>query len=192
MNYLGHCLLSVQTPSALMGSLWPDFAKRPEAEQCSTLFLQHFDRHQLIDQLTDTSPTLTPVRDYLRPTFRKTTPVVIDMLLDHHIALHWQSYSSLTLEQFAHNSYQQLSEFNEMALPIRLTQTIETMRNYNWFIAYRSPQGIEKALQGVAKRIRFTNPLTEQAATAVASTQRFKRQFDQHIDELCKHLELSL
>lgn len=175
-----------------MGSLWPDFAKRPEPGQCSTLFLQHFDRHQLIDQLTDTSTTLAAVRDDLRPTFRKTTPIVIDMLLDHHIALHWHSYSSLTLEQFAHNSYQRLSAFNEMALPTRLAHTIEAMRNYNWFIAYRSPQGIEKALQGVAKRIRFANPITEQAATAVASTSKFKVPFDQHIDELCCHLQISL
>lgn len=188
MNFLGHCLFSDNTSAALAGSLWPDFAKKPDTEMCSDSFIRHFDRHQYIDRLTDTSEILAPVRTQLRPIFRKTTPIVIDMMLDHHLAIHWRRYHRQKLEDFAQLTYSKIADFDELAVPERLQRTISSMAQYDWFVGYRSKKGIHNAFMGVARRIRFQNPIPENAHTAIDSTYRFEPVLHKYIVMLSSHI----
>lgn len=150
-----------------MGSLWPDFAKHPSRENASVEFTTHFDRHLRIDKITDHHPILEAFRAELRPIFRKTTPVMVDMLIDHHLARHWSEYHELPLTQFAQQTYQHLNNFNEFELPERLSNTLYWMQKYNWFEAYKTTTGISNAIEGMARRVRFTNPMAEHALTGV-------------------------
>jgi acyl carrier protein phosphodiesterase len=186
MNFLGHCLFSDTTPSALAGSLWPDFAKKPTSADCSETFLYHFDQHQRIDRITDNSDVLAPLRNQLRPVFRKTTPIIIDMMLDHHLAIHWQRYHSLTLEDFAQKTYRNIAAFTEITMPERLERTIQAMTEHNWFVTYRSKNGMQRAMTGVAKRIRFSNPIALNAHLAVAWTYEFETVLHNHIQDVEK------
>ncbi|TCS38230.1 acyl carrier protein phosphodiesterase [Reinekea marinisedimentorum] len=188
MNFLGHCLFSDDTPAALAGSLWPDFARRPAEGTCSASFFSHFDRHQYIDRLTDNSEILLPVREQLRPVFRKTTPVIIDMMLDHHIAIHWRNYHSLPLEQFSNAAYAKIAAFDELPAPERLQRTLSSMMQYDWFVGYRSRKGIHNALLGVARRVRFQNPIEQNAPLAIDWTYDFESTLDQYIDMLRSHI----
>lgn len=173
MNFLGHCLFSDMTPDALNGSLWPDFGRRPTDDDLSTAFFSHFDRHQQIDQLTDHHELLEPVRQALRPTFRKTTPVVIDMMLDHHLAQHWSRYHPQTLEQFASQCYRNLLAFKTRPHPERMAQTLKWMQTDNWFVSYRHPIGLDRALNGMARRLKFDNPMRQNRQEAIEATQLY-------------------
>ncbi|ATX75671.1 acyl carrier protein phosphodiesterase [Reinekea forsetii] len=184
MNFLGHCLFSDDTPAALAGSLWPDFARRPEPSTCSAGFLQHFDRHQWIDKTTDHHPLLEPLRIELRPVFRKTTPIVIDMMLDHHLAQHWARYHALALPAFAENAYHQLQRFDELTWSPRFERTLFWMTQQDWFVSYASSVGIQQALSGMAKRIRFDNPMVEHSLVAVHQTNLFVDTLDLFIEHL--------
>lgn len=188
MNFLGHCLFSENTPAALAGSLWPDFAKKPDSARCSDTFLRHFDRHQYIDRLTDASEILLPVRTQLRPVFRKTTPIVIDMMLDHHLAIHWQRYHNQRLEDFAQFTYSCLDAFNELPVPERLQRTLSSMSQHNWFVSYRSKQGMHNAFTGVARRIRFANPIPEHAHLAIEWTYHCESVLHDYILMLDSHI----
>lgn len=176
MNFLGHCLFSEPTPDALVGSLWPDFARRPAPDAVSDRFLRHFDRHQHIDKLTDHHELLADVREALRPVFRKTTPVVIDMMLDHHLARGWSNYHEQPLEDFAQTTYQQLQAFNDIDLPDRFEKTVYWMHHHNWFVSYRQPEGILRALEGMSRRLRFNNPMVEHRLQAVEASQHFEQE----------------
>lgn len=190
MNFLGHCLFSENTPDAYSGSLWPDFARRPESPDCSDSFYRHFDRHQWIDKTTDTSDILEPLRVSLRPLFRKTTPVIVDMILDHHIALHWKQYHSTPLGSFAEEVYDKLLAFNDIEQPKRLQQTLYWMQKHNWFVAYQQPDGIKRALNGMSGRIRFNNPIIEYSDHAIKETHTFEAtlfDFVQHLSTELSH-----
>lgn len=177
MNFLGHCFFSDPTPEALNGSLWPDFARRPEDPDLPEAFYQHFDRHQQIDRLTDHHPLLEPVRETLRPVFRKTAPVVVDMMLDHHLARHWSSFHSLSLAAFADRSYRQLQAFSARPHPEKMAKTLYWMQTHDWFVSYRQESGLRQALQGMSRRLKFDNPMVANADQAVTACH-------QHRDEL--------
>lgn len=188
MNFLGHCLFSEATPAALAGSLWPDFGRRPDPAVASITFNAHFDRHQQIDKITDSIAVLEPMRRALRPTFRKTTPVVLDMMIDHHIALNWSDYHASSLEDFSEQTYQLLNNFDEFPLTERLEKTLFWMSEHNWFVAYRSEEGIARAMEGMSRRIRFENPMVKYRFQAIEQTPKFASQMDEFIHQLSEQL----
>ena len=159
MNFLGHWLFSDATPDALIGSLWPDFARRPDPNTVSEEFLVHFDRHQYIDKLTDTTPLLEPLRVALRPKLRKTTPIVVDMLIDHHLAKHWSDYHSENLDEFAQKCYQLVHLFKVLPLPDRMGKTLYFMDRDDWLVAYKEPKHLVRALGGMSRRIKFEDSM---------------------------------
>ncbi len=184
MNFLGHCVFSEDNPSALAGSLWPDFALRPAESNCSQTFLTHFDRHQAIDRFTDQHILLKPLREALRPIFRKTTPIIVDMLLDHYLANHWSDIHQQPLETFSRQTYQHLHNFNELALPERMARTVFWMSQQDWFVGYRSEAGIKRALSGMAKRIRFQNPIEANQEQALEVYRDFRSDMNDFIHTL--------
>ena len=189
MNFLGHCLFSAPTPAALAGSLWPDFGRKPLKSECSATFLEHFDRHQRIDRFTDRHASLEPLRSELRPVFRKTTPVIVDMLLDHFLANHWPNYHPQPLTEFAAHTYRQLQAFNELIMPERMVQTLGWMQANDWLVSYRSEAGIKRALSGLAKRIRFANPIVEQRNQALTIYRANKDELAGFLVHLKTHID---
>ncbi len=159
MNFLGHWLFSDPTPDALIGSLWPDFARRPDPNTVSKEFLIHFDRHQYIDRLTDSTPLLEPLRVALRPKLRKTTPIVVDMLIDHHLAKHWTDYHDEPLAEFTQQRYRLANQFKALLLSERMERTLYFMQRDDWLVAYKEPEHLVKALGGMSRRIRFNDSM---------------------------------
>lgn len=167
MNFLGHWLFSDPDPDALMGSLWPDFALRPDPTRVSASFLTHFDRHQWLDRTTDTSPELEALRQRLRPKLRKTTPIVIDMLLDHHLAVHWSDFHTDPLPRFTESRYQQAQRFDALTLPDRLQRMLHWMIQDDWLGGYRQPENLVRALAGLSRRLRFADDMEAQGFWAI-------------------------
>jgi len=169
MNYLGHWLFSDPTPDALMGSLWPDFGKRPSPEEVSEEFLVHFDRHQWLDKETDRTPILEPLRQALRPKLRKTTPIVVDMLIDHHLAKHWQDYNDLDLYEFTETrcSSAWQAKVNTNLIPFKLKKTLQWLVERQVFLSYQNPDSISHSLTRISKRLQFDTPLQKNAWVAL-------------------------
>jgi acyl carrier protein phosphodiesterase len=185
VNFLGHWLFSDPTPDALIGSLWPDFAKRPDPSTVSEEFLVHFDRHQAIDKLTDTTPLLEPLRVALRPKLRKTTPIVVDMLIDHHLAIYWAKYHYQVITDFTRERYQSAHNFEQLELPVRLHRTLEWMEKDDWLAGYKAPENLVRALNGMSKRIRFNDSMPTWGLWAT-------QQVHNHFTELNTYVELLL
>lgn len=190
MNYLGHWLFSDPTPDALMGSLWPDFAKRPSPDEVSEEFLVHFDRHQWLDKETDRTPILEPLRKELRPKLRKTTPIVVDMLIDHHLAKHWDHYhQKLTLPNFSSTCYASVRRFTNLPLPHKLHQTLTWMSHDDWLNGYKEPENVVRALRGLSKRLKFKDCMVEYGEWAIAQEVQFSESFFQFMAHISRSVE---
>lgn len=171
MNFLGHWLFSDADADSLLGSLWPDFALRPDPNTVSPRFIDHFDRHQWLDRTTDASPELAALRQRLRPKLRKTTPIVIDMLLDHHLASHWSRYHSDALNAFTQQRYSETHRFNALPLPERLQRTLHWLIADDWLGGYRQPENVVRALGGLSRRLRFADQMEAQGFWAIEQLQ---------------------
>ncbi|PTY38176.1 hypothetical protein BGP77_17165 [Saccharospirillum sp. MSK14-1] len=167
MNFLGHWLFSDPDADALLGSLWPDFALRPDPNDVSSGFIEHFDRHQWIDRTTDASPELESLRQRLRPKLRKTTPIVVDMLLDHYLARYWSQYHAQTLTAFTQERYRETRRFDALPLPPRLERTLHWLIEDDWLAGYRRPENIVRALGGLSRRLRFADEMEAQGLWAI-------------------------
>lgn len=167
MNFLGHWLFSDPDPDALLGSLWPDFALRPDPTGVPASFIAHFDRHQWLDRTTDASPELEPLRQRLRPRLRKTTPIVVDMLLDHHLALHWTRYHNEPLAAFTQSRYAGARRFDSLPLPPRLERMLYWLIEDDWLGGYRRPENIVRALGGLSRRLRFEDEMEARGLWAI-------------------------
>lgn len=188
MNYLGHWLFSEPTPDALVGSLWPDFARRPSPESVTERFLIHFDRHQWLDKVTDTTPLLETLRTRLRPKLRKTTPVVVDMLIDHHLAKHWQRYHSEPLMEFSEYRYQQVQRFNGLQLPERMEKMLYWMTKDDWLTGYRDQKNVSRALSSMSRRIRFADTMELHAYWAIQQLEDQEMAVDSFIKSILARL----
>ncbi|MEX0623322.1 ACP phosphodiesterase [Saccharospirillum sp.] len=184
MNYLGHWLFSDPTPDALIGSLWPDFARRPDPNTVSEDFLIHFDRHQKIDKLTDTTPLLAPLRVALRPKLRKTTPIVVDMLIDHHLASSWSDYHAEPLPKFTQERYAIANQFKALPLPERMEKTLYFMQRDDWLTAYRDPARLIKALAGMSRRIRFEDSMEKFGFEAIGAAQKYRQLIANYLNSI--------
>ncbi|WP_394171609.1 ACP phosphodiesterase [Saccharospirillum alexandrii] len=189
MNFLGHWLFSDPTPDALIGSLWPDFARRPDPNTVSEEFLIHFDRHQAIDKLTDTTPLLEPLRVALRPKLRKTTPIVVDMLIDHHLAKHWSDYHEQPLSEFTQLRYRQSRDFNLLDLPEKLERTLYWMEEDDWLSGYREPENLVRALGGMSRRIRFKDSMQASGFWAIDQISLHARSVHEYLTSLVQTIE---
>ncbi|MFG1495064.1 ACP phosphodiesterase [Saccharospirillum sp. HFRX-1] len=167
MNFLGHWLFSDPDADSLLGSLWPDFALRPDPNDVSSRFIEHFDRHQWIDRTTDASPELESLRQRLRPKLRKTTPIVVDMLLDHYLALYWTDYHRQPLHDFTATRYRETRRFDALPLPPRLERTLHWIIEDDWLGGYQRPENIVRALGGLSRRLRFADEMEAQGFWAI-------------------------
>lgn len=190
MNYLAHWFFSDLEPDALVGSLWPDFARRPSPDEVPENFLVHFDRHQWLDRFTDSTPLIEPLRQTLRPKLRKTTPIVIDMLLDHHLAKNWRAFHHQPLPEFSRQCYAKARSFNTLPLPQRLEKTLYWMAQDDWLTGYRQRQHVIRALEGLSRRIRFDDPMVANGQWALDQADLYRDLLDELFESAKRQLKV--
>ncbi|MBC7921554.1 MAG: DUF479 domain-containing protein [Ferruginibacter sp.] len=170
MNFLAHLYLSGPEEEVLLGNFMADFVKgRPEnrlsATQTSEGILRGIRLHRHIDSFTDTHPIVGQSKLRLRPAYRKYAGVITDVYYDHFLAAHWSDYADVSLEVFADRTYRTLRR-NQDRLPAGMERMLDIMTQQNWLVSYARVEGIERALQGLARRTSFESGM-ETAATAL-------------------------
>lgn len=85
--------------------------------------------------------------------------MIIDVFFDHILAVHWKHYHPDPLEQFSRSFYT-LMENRELILPERTIKMIPIISRYNWFMAYRSLEGLKEVLYQMSQRTRFPSELS--------------------------------
>lgn len=80
--------------------------------------------------------------------------MLIDIFYDHFLAVHWNSYSSTSLEIFAEETYQLMQQNYEL-LPEKIQFMLPYITQQNWLLNYQHKQGIERTLQGMARRSKY-------------------------------------
>lgn len=173
MNYLAHLLLSHETPEAITGAILADFVKGRTAPAWSPGVQAAILRHRAIDRFTDRHPLPAASRALIAPGRRRFAGVLVDVFYDHFLARHWRRYHERALAEFARDVYGVLLA-QRAQFPARLQHILPYMAQDDWLGAYADVAAVDRALRGMARRLRYP----ERAAPLAGAVEELERHYD--------------
>ncbi len=154
MNYLAHLLLADDSDASRIGNLLGDFTRGAITDlehQFPAEVIRGIRMHRAVDRFTDSHEVFRSARELLAPERRRFAGIVVDIIYDHFLCIHWQDYCEVPLEEFIRSVYRALDENPEWHAG-RLKKAFPMMRDEDWLARYATIDGIENTLQRVSRR----------------------------------------
>jgi len=151
MNFLAHTFLSGQNDFNIIGNFIGDFVKGNKHETYPKQIQQGILLHRAIDSFTDNSAITKESKSIFTPLYGKYAGIIVDVMYDHFLSIHWNNYSNTSREHFITHVYKILWQYYYI-LPQRAQQLIPSIIYHNWMRYYASFYGLEKALQRMETR----------------------------------------
>lgn len=158
MNFLAHLYLSGDSEQIMLGNFIADFVKGKEAESYQRDIYLGILLHRKIDSFTDRHNSFITSKQRLWHRHRHYSSVIVDIFYDHFLAKNWHDYSKTSLEDFACHAYTVIQRHDKI-LPSRARQIFPHMQAGNWLVNYRNLEGINRAMQGMARRASFQSEM---------------------------------
>ena len=188
MNFLAHLYLSGKSEPRMVGNFMGDFVKGAQVEQLPADIAGGVRLHRAIDHFTDTHPVVAQSKDKLREKYRHYSGVIVDMYYDHFLASQWEAYHASSLADFSEKAYTTVRS-HWTYLPERARYMLPYMERQNWLAAYAHPEGINRALTGMAHRTRFDSGMEDAVEDLLAHYDAFQSEFEAFFPDLMALVE---
>lgn len=137
MNFLAHLYLSGEDENLCFGNFIADSLKGNTYKTYSLAVQKGVELHREIDTYTDQHPIFRQHCKLLFDQHRHYARVIMDVLYDHFLALHWNRFSSISLEQYAQKFYRMVDHRID-ELPLAMHRLFHLMKSQNWLVSYSS------------------------------------------------------
>jgi len=191
MNFLAHLFLSGDSDKLLLGNFIADFIKGRSGDSYQGEIHRGILLHREIDTFTDRHPQVSKSKQRLWPRHRHYSSVIVDIFYDHFLAGNWQEYSNTPLEDFASHAYATILRFENL-LPPRAKQILPHMIANNWLVNYAKLEGINRAMQGMARRASFQTEMARAIEDLQEDYESFGNDFRIFFPDLVAHAKSSL
>ena len=159
MNFLAHHHLSGPEAELQLGGWLGDFVKGQKAlERWPEPVCRGIRLHRALDSWLDGQSEIQHLKRGFKPEFRRFAGIVLDLMLDHLLALNWERFSSGSLLETEQQAYRLLTD-NWQHLPERLRIFADYARQRNLLSGYRELGVVYEALAGIRRRFSRDNPL---------------------------------
>ncbi len=159
MNYLAHAHLSFNNPAILVGNMISDFVKGKHQFSYSLPVQKGIQLHRAIDTFTDKHPATKEAIQYLKPAVGLYAGAFVDIIYDHFLALDKTEFTtSEVLLKSTKDCYSILEA--QQQLPEKFKTMLPYMQEQNWLFNYQFLWGIEKSMQGLARRATYLDTST--------------------------------
>ena len=177
MNYLGHLVLSGNNLEIIFGNFIADSLKGKSYLKYSEKIQKGVILHRYIDEFTDVNPHYLKGKRRFYAKFPKMGGVINDILYDHLLWRYEKKTNALQLDSKIDEYYKILDQnFDEM--PCKIQYIYYYMRRDDWLRNYQYEDGIKKALNGVGKRINYSNDLELSFEIAKSYFKNFDNEFE--------------
>lgn len=183
MNYLAHLFLAGTHPEMILGNFIADHVKGSDVLNYSENTRKGISMHRAIDTFTDQHPVVKQSISRLRTDFRKYSGVIVDMYYDHYLSAHWDEYSPVDIHTFTKARYSTLNTFQSI-LPLRSARLLFFMEKQNWLLSYGNFEGLQQALNGMARRTTFESNMELAVVNLKAGYPEFRNEFRQFFPDL--------
>ncbi len=117
MNFLAHCLIGHQAGAGtdqagtlLAGGFLGDFIKGRVPEEMPGDLALGVRLHRRVDAFSNQQPAIRRSCDRFPEPLRRIAPILVDILCDHLLTLHWARYSGDSLEAFTTRVYREVRD----------------------------------------------------------------------------------
>ncbi|SHJ51864.1 Acyl carrier protein phosphodiesterase [Hymenobacter daecheongensis DSM 21074] len=192
MNFLAHLLLSgspAATPDyddIVVGNFAAEAVRGRAALEAYPATVQRGIRlHRFIDSFTDSHPVVRRSTARLRAAgLGKWAGVVADVGYDHLLARDFAEFHPAEpLPAFAQRMYA-LLHARRQELPERLQHMFQYMRRDDWLTGYARPEGLNRALLGLSRRVPNGAILAAGAAAFLIEVEAYEADFREFWPEL--------
>lgn len=152
MNWLAHVFLSDDNIEFRLGNLLADVVRGPELLGMTAEFQRGAQRHRAIDSFTDAHPIVRRSRMRLGAEHRRFSGVLMDVFYDYFLATRWETYSSVSLDEFTRTFYADAKAF-ALPLPDAARLLVDRIARHDLLGQYRNISGVEQSLRRLSLRL---------------------------------------
>ncbi len=153
MNHLAHLYLSRHSEKMMVGNFIADAVKGKKYLLYEEEISRGIVMHRAIDSFTDTNDIVKQSKRLLKSRYGLFSSILIDLFYDYCLAKNWNNYSLQPLSHFAERSYKIFEKYL-LIMPERNQRMFPYMEKENWLLHYGNIDGIQRTLQGMARRIK--------------------------------------
>ena len=193
MNYLGHAWLSFGDEEVVTGNMIGDYVKGLKSlENFTPGIKKGIVLHRKIDAYCDQHPATRRGKLFFREDYGLYSGAIMDTLFDHYLANDPVVFSTApTLKSFSEGIYAILDSHKE-AFPPAFAQFFPHMKHDNWLYQYRSLKGMERALQGLARRAKHMPSPQKAYETFAGHYYQLNQCYFELIDDLSRYVKIEL
>ncbi|MEZ4722460.1 MAG: ACP phosphodiesterase [Flavobacteriales bacterium] len=184
VNYLAHFYLADGDEELTFGNYIGDGVRGSQLNQYSEGIQRGVRFHRFIDTFTDTHPVVKDAKALFYPTQSKFSPVVVDVLFDHVLAMQWDEHHQDSLRQFARSCYNLVGNMEHL-MPLRSARFFQYMYEQNLLEGYATKAGVEKVFRGMDSRTKFESNMQ----TSIHELEDYKDEFVRHFQAFFPELK---
>jgi acyl carrier protein phosphodiesterase len=188
MNFLAHLYLSQGSDQIMVGNFIADFVKADATISYQKEIKLGIHFHRGIDSFTNKHSLFALSKQRLWHRHRHYSSVIVDIFYDHFLAKNWDKYSHIPLEEFARRSYATIQRFDNI-LPQQAKRVLPHMIANNWLVNYKKLTGIDRAMQGMARRASFPSAMAGAIEDLQKDYDNFEKDFREFFPDLTAHSE---
>ena len=183
LNFLAHTLFAQGDAERIAGQFCGDFIRGADLSGYSEGIQQGIRRHRRIDAYTDRHPAVKATHGVFKPPVRRFAGIVTDVVFDHYLAIHWDNYSDVPLQQHVATVHEALNEMHDQ-LPVELQRFSRFLQRENLLLGNLHFSGVEITLERLSKRSPKFAPLAQGATIAKQNEPVLLDAFNQFFPEL--------
>ena len=191
MNILAHFYLSGDSDQIMVGNFIADFVNGEEALAYQRRIYLGILLHREIDRFTNNHHLFSQSKKRLWQRHRHYSAVIVDIFYDHFLAKNWRDYSNIELQKFADHAYSTLRDFED-GLPAKAKYVVPHMITNNWLVNYAKLDGINRAMQGLARRASFQSEMAKAIEDLENHYDSFESDFTAFFPDLISHAKTHL
>jgi len=189
MNYLSHIYLSGESEEIKLGNFIGDFVKGQQFLKYPSDVAKGIKLHRQIDSFTDSHDVVKKCIAKLRPGFGKYSGIVIDIFLDHFLAVNGNHYSFEKLPSFTKRFHAVLLS-NFFQLPSQVKMFLPFLIQNKRLQSYISFEGIEKTLRIMVSHTSLPSETEFAMKILEDDYEFFNNAFNQFFPEMIKFVEM--
>ena len=101
VNFLAHSVFGFNDSALIAGQICGDFVRGRDLSRFPERLERGIRLHRYLDRFTDTHPALTEARHQITIVPLRFSGIVVDVMFDHYLALHWDTFYEISLDSHA-------------------------------------------------------------------------------------------
>ena len=187
MNYLGHLVLSGQDDEVLLGNFMADAVKGSSYKMYPKGIQKGILLHRKIDDFTDHHESYLNGKRRFYDDYPKMGGVILDIIYDHLLWQYELKHQKLNLKEEIKRYYTTL-DAQKTLMPDRVKFMYVYMKRDDWLSNYQHEWGVKRALNGIGRRIGYSNQLEISFSLVSNHRKKFLEEFETFFHDIKKEL----